>query len=57
LSIAKAASRLARYGPNKITGEKPPSVLVVALTQLRDPMNMMLVAVTAVSFVIGQIPA
>src|SRR6478735_4330652 len=55
LTGAEAASRLARFGPNKITGEKPPSVLTVALTQLRDPMNIMLVAVTAVSFAIGQI--
>src|SRR6478609_2225139 len=55
LSGAEAASRLARYGPNKITGEKPPSILVVALTLLRDPMNIMLVAVTAVSFAIGQV--
>ena len=55
LTAAEAASRLARYGPNKITGEKPPSILVVALTQLRDPMNIMLIAVTAVSFAIGQV--
>ena len=56
LTGAEATARLTRYGPNKITGEKPPSVLVIALTQMRDPMNMMLIAVTAVSFVIGQIP-
>src|SRR6185503_15426588 len=55
LTTAEAASRLARYGPNKITGEKPPSILMVALTQLRDPMNVMLVAVTVVSFLIGQV--
>ena len=55
LTSAEASSRLARYGPNQITGEKPPSILVVALTQLRDPMNIMLVAVTAVSFAIGQV--
>src|SRR6478735_1950210 len=55
LTGAEAASRLARFGPNKITGEKPPSILMVALTQLRDPMNIMLVAVTAVSFAIGQV--
>ncbi len=55
LTNAEAASRLARFGPNKIAGEKPPSILVVALTQLRNPMNIMLIAVTAVSFAIGQI--
>lgn len=55
LTGAEAASRLAGCGPNKITGEKPPSILVVALTQLRDPMNIMLVVVTVVSFLIGQV--
>ena len=55
LTSAEASSRLAAYGPNQISGEKPPSILVVALTQLRDPMNIMLIAVTAVSFVIGQV--
>ncbi len=55
LTGAEAAERLARYGPNAIEGEKPPSVWAVALQQLRDPMNIMLVAVTAVSFVIGEV--
>ena len=55
LTAAEAAERLGRYGPNQITGEKPPSILVVALSQLRDPMNIMLIIVTAVSFVIGQV--
>src|SRR6476646_1966217 len=55
LTGAEATARLTRYGPNKITGEKPPSIVVVALTQLRDPMNIMLIAVTLVSFLIGQV--
>jgi Ca2+-transporting ATPase len=55
LSRDEAADRLARYGPNEITREKPPSVLAVALGQLRDPMNIMLVAVTIVSFAIGEV--
>jgi P-type Ca2+ transporter type 2C len=55
LSPAEASSRLAQYGENKITSEKPPSTWVVALGQLRDPMNIMLVAVTVVSLVIGQV--
>ena len=41
--------------PNEITGEPPPSVWAVALAQLRDPMNIMLIAVAAVSVVIGQV--
>ena len=55
LTAAEAASRLSSYGPNQITAEKPPSVWAIALKQLRDPMNIMLVAVTIVSFVIGQV--
>ena len=34
---------------------QPPSVWAVALAQLRDPMNIMLIAVTVVSVVIGQV--
>src|SRR5215207_7637105 len=56
LSVPEAASRLAEHGPNQITSEKPPSVWVVALAQLRDPMNIMLVAVAVVSLVIGEVP-
>ena len=55
LSQADAAARLSQHGPNQITGEKPPSVWAVALAQVREPMNLMLVAVTAVSFVIGEV--
>ena len=56
LSQAEAGERLAHHGPNEITGEEPPSVWAVALAQLREPMNIMLVAVTVVSFVIGEVP-
>jgi P-type Ca2+ transporter type 2C len=55
LSQQEAAARLDRFGPNQITSEKPPSVWAVALGQLRDPMNIMLVAVAVVSLAIGQI--
>ena len=55
LTAGEAAGRLSRYGPNEILGEPPPSVWAVALGQLRDPMNIMLVAVVAVSFVIGEV--
>ena len=54
LSSQEAAARLAKLGPNEITAEKPPSRVVVALSQLRDPMNVMLVAVVGVSGLIGQ---
>ena len=55
LGRGQAAERLSRYGPNRITGEKPPSTWAVALQQLRDPMNIMLVAVVAVSIIIGEV--
>lgn len=55
LSAAEAAARLAVYGENRIRGEAEPSIWALALTQLRDPMNLMLVGVTAASFVIDQI--
>jgi Ca2+-transporting ATPase len=54
LTSGDAASRLSRYGPNEIAREEPPSVVQVALSQLRDPMNIMLIAVTVVSLVISQ---
>ena len=55
LSQAEAASRLSTHGANEIVSEKPPSIWAVALLQLRDPMNIMLVAVTVVSILIGQV--
>ena len=55
LTRDEAAARLATLGPNEITKEKPPSVWAVALEQMRDPMNIMLVAVSIVSFVIGEV--
>ena len=55
LTEAEAASRLSTFGANEIVSEKPPSIWAVALLQLRDPMNIMLVAVTLVSILIGQV--
>jgi Ca2+-transporting ATPase len=55
LTVPEAAARLSQHGPNQITSEKPPSVWAVALQQLRDPMNIMLVAVAVVSLAIGEI--
>jgi P-type Ca2+ transporter type 2C len=55
LTGAEASTRLAHYGANEIVREQPPSAWAVALAQLREPMNIMLVAVTVVSFVIGEV--
>jgi Ca2+-transporting ATPase len=55
LAGTEAATRLAEHGPYQITSEKPPSVGAVALAQLRDPMNIMLLAVAVVSLAIGEV--
>ncbi len=55
LTAGEAAERLERYGENRIRQEAEPSVWALALGQLRDPMNLMLVGVTVASFVIGQV--
>ncbi len=54
LTSGDAANRLSRYGANEIAKEKPPSVWEVALNQVRDPMNIMLIAVIVVSCFISQ---
>ena len=56
LTAGEAAARLARYGPNRIAGERPPSIWRVLLIQLREPMTLMLIAVAAVSLAIGEVP-
>ncbi len=54
LTSGDAANRLSRYGANEIAKEKPPSLWEVALNQIRDPMNIMLIAVIVVSCFISQ---
>jgi P-type Ca2+ transporter type 2C len=54
LTSAEASSRLAKHGPNVIAAEPSPSVWAVALIQLKDSMNLMLVAVTGVSMLIQE---
>ncbi|WP_036522739.1 cation-translocating P-type ATPase [Nocardia sp. NRRL WC-3656] len=56
LTTASAEQRRKRYGPNEIAAEPAPAPWTAALRQLRDPMNLMLVAVVVVSVVIGEIP-
>ena len=55
LTHREAARRLQDTGPNKLTSEKPPSIWVVALSQLRDPMNIMLAVVAVASLLIAQV--
>ncbi len=54
LTAAEAAARLAKHGPNTITAEPAPSPWQIVLKQVGDPMNVMLIAVTVISFFIGQ---
>ena len=55
LTATEASARLEQFGPNEIRGEKPPSLVAIALSQLRDSMNLMLIAVAIVSLVIGEV--
>lgn len=56
LTAGEAGARRRRYGSNEIASEPGPSMWAIALRQLEDPMNLMLVAVAVVSVVIGEVP-
>ncbi|MFC0449469.1 cation-translocating P-type ATPase [Rhodococcus jostii] len=56
LTAGEADDRRRRHGPNEIASEPAPSTWAIALQQLRDLMNLMLVAVAVVSVVIGEVP-
>ena len=55
LTAAEAAERQARYGPNALTAAESATLWQLALRQLADPMNLMLIAVTVISAAIGQV--
>jgi Ca2+-transporting ATPase len=55
LTSSEAQARLARYGPNALQQEAEASVWAVALEQVRDPMNIMLIVVAIVSLLIAEI--
>src|SRR5262245_42969730 len=54
LTAAQAKEKLAKFGPNTLKQEVPPSAWAIALEQLRDPMNLLLIAVTVVSILIRE---
>jgi P-type Ca2+ transporter type 2C len=54
LSEEEAADRLARLGPNELESRRSASRAVIALRQFRDPLVLLLVIATAVSFAIGE---
>lgn len=54
LSDEEAAGRLAADGPNAIAAPPSPRAVTIALRQLADPMNLMLIGVVVVSILITQ---
>nr|WP_300141146.1 cation-translocating P-type ATPase [Propionicimonas sp.] len=56
LDAASVLARRAEHGENKIASEPPPTRWTIALRQLGDPMNLMLVVVSVASLIIGQRP-
>ncbi|MDT2004866.1 cation-translocating P-type ATPase [Rhodococcus opacus] len=56
LTAGEADERRRRHGPNEIASEPAASTWAIALQQLKDLMNLMLVAVAIVSVVIGEVP-
>jgi P-type Ca2+ transporter type 2C len=55
LSASEAQRRLRESGPNQLATEPPPSLWSVALGQLSNPMNIMLVIVAVASLAISQV--
>jgi P-type Ca2+ transporter type 2C len=55
LDAGEVDRRLAQYGPNELPTEPPPSIWLVARSQLTNPMNIMLLIVCVASFAIAQV--
>ena len=55
LTSAEAQERLAKYGPNKLKEGEKPTLLQRFLTQLKDPMLIILLIAAAVSAVTGML--
>lgn len=53
LTTAEAERRLAQYGPNRYAPERRKTTIVEVLRSLADPMALMLVAASALSFAAG----
>ncbi len=50
LTEEEAEGRLKKYGPNRLEGKKPRSMLLRLMDQLRDPMILVLLAAAGLSF-------
>jgi P-type Ca2+ transporter type 2C len=53
LSTSEARERLARYGPNVLPSEPPPSAFAIGLRQLKSPLIYVLLAAAAVALLLG----
>jgi len=57
LSQAEAAARLKQYGPNEIAREKPPSPLRRLLNNVKNPLVLLLSALSLLSYLTGDLRA
>ncbi len=57
LSMAEAAARLARHGPNRLPEPPPPSLALTFLRQFLSPFIYILIVAAVVSLAIGQMPS
>ena len=55
LTSAQAQERLAKFGPNKLKEAEKPTMLQRFLTQLKDPMLIILMAAAGVSALTGML--
>ena len=53
LTLAEAATRLAHYGPNRIGEDRQPSIVDELWTRARNPLNALLFALSAASYMLG----
>ena len=56
LDDTEVTRRIGQYGLNEIPQEPPPSTWSIALAQLSNPMNIMLIVVAIASLLIQQVP-
>jgi P-type Mg2+ transporter len=57
LSQAEADSRIDRYGPNQIARQKPPSILMRLLSNVKNPLVILLTVLGVISFLTGDMRA
>ncbi len=53
LTVAEAATRLAKFGPNQVATEKPQTVLSELAGRARNPLNVLLVSLAVLSWLTG----